>query len=112
MTKSLTSSCWLITGGCGFIGSSLIATLLRDNPETRIRILDNFSVGTKDDLLEAVSFTNKDSVQKTEGIEFVEGDIREYGTCLQCCDGVDVIVHLAANTGVAPSVENPRYDME
>lgn len=49
---------------------------------------------------------------KPSTIELVEGDIRDYDTCLKCCKGIDVIVHLAANTGVAPSVEKPRYDME
>jgi UDP-glucose 4-epimerase len=112
MTKSFVSNRWLITGGCGFIGSSLIARLLRENPETKIRVLDNYSVGTKDDLNEAVSFINENTEPKSDGIEFVEGDIRDYDTCHKCCDGIDVIVHLAANTGVAPSVENPRYDME
>jgi len=32
--------------------------------------------------------------------------------CDLACRGSDVIVHLAANTGVGPSVENPRFDME
>ncbi|MBI4682363.1 MAG: GDP-mannose 4,6-dehydratase [Nitrospirae bacterium] len=112
MTKSFISIRWLITGGCGFIGSSLIATLLRNNPQTSIRVLDNFSVGTKEDLFEAISIINKKQDVLPERIELVEGDIRDYETCLKCCDGIDVIVHLAANTGVAPSVENPRYDME
>ncbi len=112
MTKSIVSNRWLITGGCGFLGSSLIARLLRDNPGTKIRVLDNYSVGTKDDLIEAVSFINENSDQTLDVIEFVEGDIKDYDTCNKCCNGIDVIVHLAANTGVAPSVENPRYDME
>ena len=112
MTTSLKSNRWLITGGCGFIGSSLIATLLKESPEARIRMLDNYSVGTKADLYEAIAFFNKKGELNPKGIEFIEGDIKDYDTCLQCCEEVDVIVHLAANTGVAPSVDNPRYDME
>ena len=112
MTKSFASNRWLITGGCGFIGSSLIARLFKENPETKIRVLDNYSVGTKDDLNEAVSFINEIKGPKSAEIEFVEGDIRDYDTCHKCCNGIDVIVHLAANTGIAPSVENPRFDME
>ena len=38
---------YLITGGCGFIGSSFIARLLRENPETNIRVLDNFLLEQK-----------------------------------------------------------------
>lgn len=112
MDKSYSSLRWLITGGCGFIGSSLIANLIKENPETSIRVLDNYSVGAKEDVIEAVSSVRHGKVDQTGSIEFVEGNIRDYATCDRCCDGVDVIVHLAANTGVAPSVENPRYDME
>lgn len=107
-----TSLHWLITGGCGFIGSSLIYSLLRENPATNIRVLDNLSVGSREDLLEVHSIIEKDLGQKPEGIELVQGDIRDYDTCLNCCKGIDVIVHLAANTGVRSSIENPRYDME
>lgn len=112
MTNAYTALNWLITGGCGFIGSSLIARLLRENPETSVRVLDNLSVGTRDDLTEVLSTIEHDTGIKPSGVELVEGDIKDYDTCLQCCEGIDVVVHLAANTGVAPSVENPRYDME
>ncbi len=112
MTKPFTSIRWLVTGGCGFIGSSLITALLRENPQMGIRILDNFSVGTKEDLFEAITSIVKKQDIKPEGIELIEGDIRDFETCHRCCDGIDVIVHLAANTGVAPSIENPGYDME
>ncbi len=114
MVKQSTTLRWLITGGCGFIGLSLINYLLRENPNTKIRVLDNFSTGTEEDLLEVTSPIGKELGTKTKiaNIELVEGDIRNYDTCLIYCDGIDVIVHLAANTGVAPSVEDPRYDME
>ncbi len=112
MVNTLESERWLITGGCGFIGLSLINYLLRKEPGSKIRILDNHSVGTTEDLLEVTSVIENDLGLKCTGIELVEGDIRDYDKCLESCEGIDVIVHLAANTGVAPSVENPRYDME
>lgn len=77
-----------------------------------IRVLDNLSVGTKEDLLEVLSSIEKELNIKPTTIELVEGDIRNYKTCLKCCEGIDIVVHLAASTGVALSVENPRYDME
>ena len=40
---------WLITGGCGFIGTSLIRELLTDE-ENWIRVVDNLSVGARSDL--------------------------------------------------------------
>ncbi|MDH4028330.1 MAG: GDP-mannose 4,6-dehydratase [Nitrospirota bacterium] len=112
MVKSSASTRWLITGGCGFIGSSLIDHLLRNDPKTMIRVLDNLSVGTEGDLLEVTSAIEKDLGVEPLKTELVEGDIRDYNSCLESCEGIDIIVHLAANTGVAPSVEKPRYDME
>lgn len=103
---------YLVTGGCGFIGLSFISRLLRESPETSIRVLDNFSVGTREDLAEVTSSVEKEHSVKPKGIELLEGDIRDYEICHKCCKEIDVIVHLAANTGVAPSIEKPRYDME
>ena len=40
---------WLVTGGCGFIGTNLIKNLV-DNGVYHIRVLDNLSVGARDDL--------------------------------------------------------------
>jgi len=37
-------------------------------------------------------------------------DIRDADLALRVCEGVDAVVHLAANTGVMPSIENPRAD--
>lgn len=106
---------WLITGGCGFIGTSLIATLRKKEPNIFIRVLDNLSVGNKDDLGQVCDYnvvqTSALSSERSQ-IQLVIGDILDFDTCLKCCDGIDVVVHLAANTGVVPSVENPRKDME
>ena len=112
---------WLITGGCGFLGTSLILYLRKMRPDVRIRVLDNLSVGTLEDLA-AVGFFNKvkrdgsDLGPEAEGwehpLQLVVGDIRDFEAALACAPDMDVIVHLAANTGVAPSVEDPRADME
>ncbi len=109
---------YLVTGGCGFIGTSLIAHILKEHPKAKIRVLDNLSVGSRDDLAEVCNFTDVDlarsSLHHTQSlsVELIAGDIKDFDTCLKCCEGIDVVVHLAANTGVAPSVENPRQDME
>ena len=44
---------WIITGGCGFIGASLVKSLLKNGHN--VRVIDNFSVGTLSDLGSAVS---------------------------------------------------------
>lgn len=120
---------WLITGGCGFIGVNLIERLLQD-PDNRIRILDNLSVGTREDLAAVATFTeyvppgNKDSdfppLPPGEGwgegeagttrVQLLAGDILDEKSAMQAAEGANVIVHLAANTGVGPSVDDPRKD--
>lgn len=104
----------LITGGCGFIGTSLIAKLLEENPQMSIRVLDNFLTGQPEDLASITPYvltTPEDCVNHT-GVTLIEGDIRDEQTARLCCVNISVIVHLAANTGVGPSVEEPRFDME
>jgi UDP-glucose 4-epimerase len=113
---------WLITGGCGFIGTSLIRYLRETAPDVRIRVLDNLSVGSREDLASVCNFKelniSKDNSQLSgKGnwaveAQLVVGDIKDADVCLYATDGMDVVVHLAANTGVGPSVENPREDME
>lgn len=106
---------WLITGGCGFIGTSLIEVLLDLNPEANIRVLDNLSVGTKSDLAEVADCRElaiHGVREAPEGVELCIGDICSLHDAKQAAIGVDCIVHLAANTGVGPSVDDPRADME
>ena len=106
---------WLITGGCGFIGISLIARLLLDTDANHnIRILDNLSTGTRDDLSSVAPFLEVENIDNLsaslDGIELVVGDILDEGLAYKVTKNIDVIVHLAANTGVGPSVEDPRVD--
>lgn len=105
----------LITGGCGFIGTTLIAELVRINPACKIRVLDNLLTGTVEDLAEVSPFHQgfADRMKFSVGsVELVVGDIRDFALLQECALGVDCIVHLAANTGVGPSVLDPRLDME
>ena len=54
------SRSWLITGGCGFIGTSLIKTLIKEGGHA-IRVVDNLSVGTREDLARVCNFIELDS---------------------------------------------------
>jgi len=106
---------WLITGGCGFIGSSLVAHLLKEDPNAGIRIFDNLSVGSREDLGEVATFKEVAGGGVSgppRGVELLVGDIKDVSACCEAATGVDTVVHLAANTGVEPSVKNPRLDME
>ena len=105
---------FLITGGCGFIGRNLIKFLLDESPDTCIRVVDNFSVGSLEDLSYATeNYTQvspSDASWESDTVQVIEGDILDEDLAYQISSGADVIIHLAANTGVGPSVENPRMD--
>lgn len=97
---------WLVTGGCGFIGRNLIAELVREGGH-EIVALDNQQVGTAADLEAALVGCRPHS---SSSVRVVTADIREAGALASACLDRDVIVHLAANTGVVPSIEDPRAD--
>lgn len=88
----------LVTGGAGFIGSHLVDFLLKEN--FKIRILDNLSTGKKENLKQCF-----------EKIEFIEGDIRDFKTCLEAVKGMDGVFHLAALGSVPRSIENPELSI-
>jgi UDP-glucose 4-epimerase len=102
---------WLLTGGCGFIGTSLIRQLVKNKNIKQIRILDDLSVGTKENLKNICDFKDYSQLQE-EGIFLKVGNILDAEQCVDISRGVDCIVHLAANTGVPQSVKDPRKDME
>lgn len=110
---------WLITGGCGFIGTSLVKYLLAEGGHT-LRIVDRLAAGDgRENLRSVCSFLEKSapeldfsfpSTGEFPPVELIVGDILDEQLALSAARGMDVIVHLAANTGVGPSVENPRLD--
>ena len=106
---------WLITGGCGFIGVALVRSLVEEGDHA-VRVVDNLAVGEREDLGGVCRFVERppeepgDFLAPGEPVELVVGDILDESLALRVSGGADVIVHLAANTGVAPSVEDPRKD--
>lgn len=104
---------WLITGGCGFIGRNLIGALLRDGFHA-IRIIDNLSVGNRDDLAQVCRFSENKSVDinplSDNSVQLIVGDTIDEPLAHRLSNGMDVIVHLAANAGVEASVRDPRFD--
>lgn len=75
-------------------------------------------MGTREDLASVCQFEESapadldSSTHRTNpsSVELIVGDILNDQLALKAARGVDGIVHLAANTGVGPSVENPRLD--
>jgi len=104
---------WLITGGCGFIGTALIRRLLEDGGQV-IRVVDNLTTGTRDDLRQVSNFREISRYSvfgDAQHVELIVGNILEDDLAVVASRGCDIIIHLAANTGVGPSVENPRADL-
>ena len=101
----------IVTGGCGFIGSSFIKSIL-ENSEARVRIIDNFSVGSPKHFSKIVGQLADQSgaLNWANRLEIVESDVTSLDTLCQITKGASHFVHLAANTGVAPSIDNPIFD--
>ncbi|MCM8763118.1 MAG: SDR family oxidoreductase [Candidatus Omnitrophica bacterium] len=86
---------YLVTGGAGFIGSHIVKALVKK--KCWVRVLDNFSSGSKDNLKEVL-----------DKIELLPQDIRSEEACLKAAKGVDFILHQAALRSVPKSFLNPE----
>lgn len=88
----------LVTGGAGFIGSNLVEHLLKKQEVELVRVLDNLATG---------SLRNIEEFQGNPKFEFIQGDIRNYDTCLQSCQEIDLVSHQAALGSVPRSINEP-----
>ncbi len=103
----------LITGGAGFIGLNLVDYILKKK-NYKIIVLDNLSSGNSGLLKKIVEdngliFNKKFSPDKN--FLFIKADIRDKNLD-NIFERTDFVVHLAAQTGVIPSIENPFKDAE
>lgn len=90
---------YLVTGGAGFIGSNIVGELVARGEQ--VRVLDNFSTGKPAHLR---PFQTQ--------IEVIEGDIRNYGLVQEAVQGVDFVLHQAAQCSVPGSVRDPIANNE
>ncbi|ADB60119.1 NAD-dependent epimerase/dehydratase [Haloterrigena turkmenica DSM 5511] len=81
----------LVTGGCGYIGSVLVPQLLEDEAVSEVVVLDSLVSGSPRTLMGSVG----------DDLEFVRGDIRNYGDVETAMRDVDRVIHLAAITGAS-----------
>lgn len=92
----------LITGGAGFIGSDLVQKLL--NKGLSVRILDCLSPQIHGDLPQNLEWL------KNLPVEFIRGSVTSSRDLESALDGVDSVIHLAAETGTGQSMyEISRY---
>lgn len=99
---------YFITGGAGFIGSTLTERLLKEG--NKVVTIDNFCDYYNPELKE------KNVVSFLENVNYklYRGDIRNRDDIKKVFDEnkIDVVVHLAAMAGVRPSIENPLLYQE
>lgn len=88
-----------ITGGAGFIGSTLAVKLMSEN---KIILYDNLSRNTLQYL----------SAKKKKNLNFVQGDILDYEKLVSQMAGADIVVHAAAIAGIDTVIKDPVKTME
>ena len=85
---------YLVTGGCGFVGSHLVEALVQKGE--RVRVFDNCSTGKAENI-----------AHLKNQIELIDGDLRELETVHQAVAGIDYIFHQGARPSVARSLADP-----
>ena len=88
-----------MTGGAGFIGSHTVDLLLAQNHS--VRVLDNFSNGSRSNLPE-----------ESDKLQIIEGDITHTQDVQQAIQNVDQCIHLAAQVSVVSSVEDASFSAQ
>lgn len=83
---------YLITGGAGFIGTNLAIALKKEGHT--VKVYDNYAAGKRDDRIQ-------------DGVEYIDGDIRDTAQLTKELAGVDGVFHMAALPRVTFSVEQP-----
>ena len=90
-----------VTGGAGFIGSSLVDRLLADGHA--VVAYDNFSTGQRQFLTTALTHPS---------FTLVTGDTLDLPALTTAMDGADVVFHFAANADVRFGTEHPSKDLQ
>lgn len=90
-----------ITGGAGFIGSTLADRLSADGAE--VVVLDDFRTGRREFL---------DELLRRPGATLVEGDVLDRSALRTAVEGCDWVFHLQANADVRHGLEHPTLDLE
>ncbi len=100
MNKIAGSKC-SVTGGAGFVGSTIVDQLLAAGA-AEVRVLDNFIRG---------SWKNVESAQQDRRVKVVDGDIRDRDLLDSLTEGVDYTFHQAA-LRITRCAEAPREAVE
>ena len=85
----------LVTGGAGFIGSNFILYWIKNHPQDQIVNLDKLTYAGHIENLRDLN------------IRFIKGDIVDPEVVKSAMEGVDVVVHFAAESHVDRSIDDP-----
>jgi UDP-glucose 4-epimerase len=99
--NDLSGTCCLVTGGAGFIGSTIVDQLL-DSGVSEVRVIDNFVRGNWNNLAGAL---------ERGRVNVIEGDIRDASLVDRSMEGVDYVFHQAA-LRITRCAEAPREAVE
>ena len=94
----------LVCGGSGFIGSTFIQNLLKNNPETSISNLDNLSIGSNQENLKDLSNNSR--------YKFIQDNIQNESVISDLIKNHDIVVNFAAESHVDRSISNPKPFVE
>jgi UDP-glucose 4-epimerase len=92
----------LVTGGAGFIGSSLVKRLMQSK-ENQVIVFDNLSKGNKNNISNWFDNPN---------FNFIHSDMLDLFSLKKAVDACDIVFHLAANPDVREGVTNTKIDYE
>lgn len=93
----------LITGGAGFIGSHVALKLVKQG--VKVTVLDNLSPQIHGDNPEETSPLYQSIKEK---VKFIKGSVTSREDWLKALEGIDAVLHLAAETGTGQSM----YEIE
>ena len=85
---------FLITGGCGFVGSHMTEKLVNEGHS--VTIIDDLTTGKKENIADLL-----------DKVELIHGDIRDFDLVKNCTKNKDGIFHFAAKASVLESFHNP-----
>jgi UDP-glucose 4-epimerase len=99
--NNLENTCCLVTGGAGFIGSTIVDQLLAAGA-AEVRVIDNFVRGAR---------SNLSAAQARGNVRIIDGDIRNAALVTRATEGVDFVFHQAA-LRITRCAEAPREAVE
>jgi len=94
---------YLVTGGAGFIGSHLVDALLAEPATKEVRVLDNFSSGRREHLVQHA---------RDPRLKILEVELLVLDQAAPHFQGVGQVFHLAANPDARWGLANTRLDLE